>query len=242
MSGSGTARPTASLRLHAYETLKSRIIDLDLAPGQRLVERDVAAELGVSRVPLREALHMLEAEGLVVVVPRQGAMVAAFTPDDIRALFEVRESVEVLAARLAAERRSDSDLARMRTLLVEAQVALDAGDDAATAAANAGFHRAVLDACGNPLLQSMMGPLQARVQWLFHLTKRRDTREQREEHAGILDAIDARDGERAAQLYLAHIAEGLEPTLAMSGSWASEAFDPVEVTRSRNRVAAGPTR
>lgn len=224
-----------SLRRRAYETLKSRIIDLQLAPGQRLVERDMAAELNVSRVPLREALHMLQAEGLVHIVPRQGAIVAAFTHNDIRNLFEVRASVEVLAAELAAHRRTPTDLRRMRELVVEAAIALDARDDAATAAANAAFHRAVVDACRNPLLISMMGPLQARVQWLFHLTKLRDTREQREEHVELLDAIEDQDAETAGRLYRDHILAGLEPTLAMADSWASDPIDPVAVTRTRNR-------
>ena len=208
-------------------------MDLELPPGHRITERDTAAELGVSRVPLREALRLLEAEGLIVLVPRQGAMVVSWSREDIVRLFEVREELETLAARLAATRRTDSDLRLMRGLLEEAERALDAGDDAATAAANAGFHRAVLAACGNPLLQQMMAPLDSRVQWLFHLTKHRDTREQRQEHVRLLELIEARDGDGAAELYRAHIAAGLEPTLAVVETW--ERFDPVDVTRTRAR-------
>ncbi len=208
-------------------------MDLELPPGHRIVERDTAAELGVSRVPLREALRLLEAEGLIVVVPRQGAMVVSWSREDVVRLFEVREELETLAARLAAARRTDSDLRLMRGLLEEAERALDAGDEAATAAANAGFHRAVLAACGNPLLQQMMAPLDSRVQWLFHLTKHRDTREQRQEHVRLLELIEAGDGAGAAELYRAHIAAGLEPTLAVAETW--ERFDPVDVTRTRTR-------
>jgi DNA-binding GntR family transcriptional regulator len=208
-------------------------MDLELPPGHRITERDTAAELGVSRVPLREALRLLEAEGLVVLVPRQGAMVASWTREDIVRLFEVREELETLAARLCATRHTESDLRRMRALLQEADRALEAGDAAATATANAGFHRAVLAACGNPLLQRMMAPLDSRVQWLFHLTKHRDTREQRDEHVRLLELIEAGDGDGAAALYRAHIAAGLEPTLAVADTW--ERFDPVDVTRTRQR-------
>jgi DNA-binding GntR family transcriptional regulator len=88
----------------AYEALKKRIIEVDLQPGERLVERDLADELKVSRIPLREALRLLAAEGLVVLVPHRGALVSPFTPADVRDLFDVRESLEVLAARLAAQR------------------------------------------------------------------------------------------------------------------------------------------
>ncbi|WP_402462275.1 GntR family transcriptional regulator [Isoptericola aurantiacus] len=227
------ARP--SLRETAYATLKSRIIGLDLHPGQRLVERDIATELGVSRVPLREALHQLESEGLVVLVPRQGALVAPFTRDDVEHLFEVRESVEVLAFRLAALRRSAADLAAMSAAVDSARDALARRDDAATAAANAGFHAVVVQACGNPLLQSMLAPLDARVRWLFHLTKRRDTHEQCEEHAAMLAAIEAQDADAVADLAHAHVTSGREPSLALAQTWASAPIDPVEATRTRNR-------
>ncbi|MBD8079420.1 GntR family transcriptional regulator [Cellulosimicrobium arenosum] len=228
-----------SRRESAYEALKARIIGLDLHPGQRLVERDIATELGVSRVPLREALHRLENEGLVVLVPRQGAIVAPFTRDDVEHLFEVRESVEVLAFRLAALRRSPADLAAMAAAVDATRIALDARDDAATAAANAGFHAVVVQACGNPLLQSMLAPLDARVRWLFHLTKRRDTREQCEEHAAMLAAIERCDAGLAADLALQHVTSGREPSLALAATWASAPVDPFEVTRTRNR---GPRR
>lgn len=222
-----------SLRDQVYEQLRSRIMDLELTPGHRITERDAAAELGVSRVPLREALRLLEAEGLIVLVPRQGAMVASWSREDIVRLFEVREELETLAARLAATRRTEADLRLMRELVEAADRALAAGDDAATAAANAGFHRAVFAACGNTLLQQMMAPLDSRVQWLFHLTKHRDTREQRQEHVRLLELIEARDSDGAAELYRAHIVAGLEPTLAIAETW--ESFDPVDVTRSRAR-------
>jgi len=228
-----------SLRETAYETLKARIIGLDLAPGQRLVERDIATELGVSRVPLREALHQLESEGLVVLVPRQGALVAPFTRDDVEHLFEVRESVEVLAFRLAALRRSPADLAAMSAAVEAARDALARRDDAATAAANAGFHAVVVQACGNPLLQSMLAPLDARVRWLFHLTKRRDTHEQCEEHAAMLTAIEARDADAVAELAHAHVTSGREPSLALAETWASAPIDPVALTRTRNRARQG---
>ncbi|MFI2104673.1 GntR family transcriptional regulator [Isoptericola sp. NPDC019693] len=224
-----------SLRETAYETLKARIIGLDLHPGQRLVERDIAAELGVSRVPLREALQQLEGDGLVILVPRQGALVAPFTRADVEQLFEVRESVEVLAFRLAALRRTPADLAAMRAAVQAARQALDAHDDAATAAANAGFHAAVVQACGNTLLRSMLAPLDARVRWLFHLTKQRDTREQCAEHAAMLAAIEARDAETVAALARQHVTSGREPSLALAETWASSPVDPVVATRSRNR-------
>ncbi|WP_350227721.1 FCD domain-containing protein [Paraoerskovia sediminicola] len=132
-------------------------------------------------------------------------------------------------------RRTEADLAEMAALVDEARAALDAHDDARTAAANAAFHTAILRTCGNPLLQSMMAPLESRVRWLFHLTKRRDTREQCEEHAEMLAAIAAQDLELASDLAFRHVASGREPTLALAATWASDPVDPIELTRSRNR-------
>ncbi|MDT9595176.1 GntR family transcriptional regulator [Nocardioides zeae] len=231
MTSTGT-----SLRQQAYDALRARIVGLDLEPGARIVERDAAAELGVSRVPLREALQLLEAEGLVVLVPRQGAMVAPFTVADVRHLFEVREAVEVPAARLAAARRTEADLAELGHRVEAATAALARGDDGAVAAQNAAFHRAVTAAAHNPLLTSLTAPLEARVQRLFHLTRGRDTREQCRDHAGVLDAIRAGDGEVAAGEYRRHILAGLEPTLAVARTWSGPAPDPLAVTRTRKRA------
>ncbi|MDG4864320.1 GntR family transcriptional regulator, partial [Streptomyces sp. T-3] len=127
MSAATADRPPGSqrgsLRDRAYETLRRRIIEAQLQPGQRLVERDLAAELEVSRIPLREALRRLEADGLVLLVPHRGALVAPFTPTDVRDLFDVRESLESLAARLAAERADAEGLERLRVRLDAARAA-----------------------------------------------------------------------------------------------------------------------
>lgn len=224
-----------SLRVAAYETLRERIIGLDLRPGQRLVERDLAEELGVSRVPLREALHMLEADGLAVIVPHQGAMVAPFTAQDVEHLFEVREYVEVLAARLAARRRRPEDVARLEELTAQARAAVAAGDAAAAAAANAAFHRAVAEASANPLVAGMTGMLDLRVRWLFHLTKQRDTVVQCEEHEEMLAAIRDGDEDDVESLAREHVLSGRAPTLAMAATWSDQEIDPVEATRSRRR-------
>lgn len=225
-----------SLRDQAYEELRDRIIDLRLSPGQRLVERDLATELAISRIPLREALQMLEREGLVVIVPRQGAIVAPFTVTDVRDLFDVRESLEVLAARLAAERAEPADLASLRAQLTAARQATARGDQAAIAAANAGFHAVIVEVSGNPLLQSLLRPLESRVRWLFHLTKERDPGTQCDEHEALYAAIAANDPDEAAEIAYRHVASGREPSLALSEQWSMPVIDPVSATRTRQRA------
>ncbi|GGK36981.1 GntR family transcriptional regulator [Nocardia camponoti] len=224
-----------SLRDQAYEELRDRIIDLRLSPGQRLVERDLATELAISRIPLREALQMLEREGLVVIVPRQGAIVAPFTVADVRDLFDVRESLEVLAARLAAERAEPADLAALREQLTAARSATARADQSAIAAANARFHSVIVEISGNPLLQSLLRPLESRVRWLFHLTKERDPGTQCDEHEALYAAIAANDPDAAAEIAYGHVRSGREPSLALSAEWSMPVIDPISATRTRQR-------
>lgn len=233
------AQPGASARslgTRVYDAIKGQIIGLQRPPGERLVERDLAAELGVSRIPLREGLRMLEAEGLVVIVPRRGAMVAPFTAADVRHLFDVRESVEVLAARLAAQNRDSAGLAEAQRTLVAAREALAVGDAQALASANARFHECVIAMAANPLLENMMQPLNARVRWLFALTTGdQDDTQQCTEHEAMYHAIAAGDDETAGLHAYEHVRATREPSLEMAARWRVTDLDPVAVTRTRQR-------
>lgn len=224
---------SGSLRDRTYAELRSRIVNLVYQPGERLIERDLAAELDISRIPLREAMQLLQSDGLVVLVPRQGAIVAPFTADDVRNLFDVRECLEVLAVRLAAARVTEVGLARLREQMDLARAAIVRGDDPEIAAANSGFHRILVEVAANPLLSVMMGPLDARVQWLFHLTRRRDLVLQCEEHQDIYDAVATGDPELAARLMFDHVTSGREESIALAADWS--VIDPIAATRSRRR-------
>ncbi|CAB4699817.1 MAG: FCD domain-containing protein [Actinobacteria bacterium] len=227
--------PSISLRDQAYAVIRARIIGLDYSPGERLVERDLAAELEVSRIPLREAIARLQTDGLVVSIPRQGAIVAPFGADEVRDLFDVRESLEVLSFRLAAERVDEAGLARLRSDIDDAFAAMDRGDEAATAAANSAFHRTVVDIAANPLLTSMMGPLGARVAWLFSLTRQRDMEQQAREHEELYAALAAHDVARAERHAFDHVHSGRALSIELARGWSGIAIDPVAATRTRRR-------
>ncbi|MEV0173079.1 GntR family transcriptional regulator [Streptomyces sp. NPDC050803] len=229
------AEPRGSLRQRAYDSLRRRIVEAELQPGQRLVERDLAAELEVSRIPLREALRLLEADGLVLLVPHRGALVAPFTPADVRDLFDVRESLESLAARLAAERADRPGLDRLAARLDSARAATRAGDRDAIAAANAGFHNDIVDLAANPLLTGMMRPLEARTHWLFRLTAQRDPGQQCAEHEQLHEAIAAGDADRAASLAHDHVAAGRALSVALAAEWSLPEIDPEAVAMRRRR-------
>jgi DNA-binding GntR family transcriptional regulator len=214
-----------------YEALRERIVTTALRPGARLIERDLAVEFAVSRIPLREALQRLANDGLVTAVPGQGSIVTVPTPKDLDDLFDVRAGLEPLAARLAAVNAGPEALRRLREC-VEPQT-----DAASRTEANAAFHRELAAAAGNPLLAQIMGPLEARMRWLFHLTVERDPARQREEHAELLDAIEAADPDRATAVALAHVEAGRVPTLEAAKRWALEAVDANEATKTRRRRA-----
>jgi DNA-binding GntR family transcriptional regulator len=207
-----------SLGDRAYEELRRQVVEGELAPGRRLVEREVAATLGVSRITVREAFHALEAEGLLTRMARRGVMVTPMTKSDVRDLFEVRESVEVLAARLAAERRSRADLRVLEDLMDQAADGTTRSDDALVARANVEFHVRIVQASNNDLLVSLMAPLHSRVHRLFVASRSvLDLNQMWTEHHALYDAIASGDSDRAGRLALAHIAESRTPTLAMLG-------------------------
>ena len=232
-----TASPSASRSLgeQAYAVLRERIIGLVYAPGERLIERDLAAELQLSRIPLREAIQRLQNDGLVIAIPRQGAIVSPFTADDVRDLFDVRESLEVLAFRLAAQRADEASLAVLRRHVDDAFDATHRGDEAGIATANAAFHRTVVDMAANPLLTSLMGPLEARVAWLFHLTRQRDPVQQCQEHQELYEALAAHDVDRAERHAFSHVHSGRDLSIELARTWSIDAIDPIAATRTRRR-------
>lgn len=194
--------------------MREDIISGALSPGQRLVERELAGQYDVSRVPLREAMLQLEAEGFIRLTPRRGAMVETFSSQGIVDLFDVRESVEALAARLAAERADAEGLARLQGRLETARSATEAGDEDAITHANAAFHQEIVTLAGNHLLESIMEPLAARMRWLFSFMSEAAPETICREHETLFDVIASGDGVRAAAFAREHIAATRAPTLS----------------------------
>jgi DNA-binding GntR family transcriptional regulator len=155
------------LREAVRDTLRTRIFEGHYVPGTRLVERDLAAEFNVSRLPVREALRMLRQEGLVSDRGARGAEVSTLSPKDVEDLFDVRQSLEVLACRLAAARATQTDLSALEALLDEADRCLAKGSILEAHRANSDFHDAITAIANNDFLRSALEPLQGRMHWLF---------------------------------------------------------------------------
>lgn len=205
-----------SLSSQIYENLREAIIEGHILPGTKLREQALADQLSVSRVPLREAIPQLEVEGLVHTLPRRGTVVTQLTMRDVRDLFDIRESLDVLAARLAAEQASTADhglIARIEDCLRRARQAVSAKSDRDIAATNAEFHALVVDLSGNSLLRTMMRPINGRVRWLFRLTASRDPRVACRAHQGLFKAIRNGEVELAGKLAFEHVATGRRPSI-----------------------------
>jgi DNA-binding GntR family transcriptional regulator len=192
--------------------LREEIIDGRRTPGSRLVERDLAAEMGVSRIPVRDALRELVAEGLVTPRPRTWAVVRTFTQTDVEELIEVRSALEVLAFRRAAVVGTAEQLAALRRCLATEQRAAAAGDVDAARHAGIDFHEAVVAMAGNALLGELFGVTRSRMRWL--LAQHSDLAPMAEEHAGLYQALADHDPDRAAALAQDHLVTSRSAALA----------------------------
>jgi DNA-binding GntR family transcriptional regulator len=191
-----------SLADKAYHEIRGLIVSLELAPGAVIDERDLIERLGIGRTPVREALRRLAHERLVEVYPRRGMFVTGVDVRQLARLSEVRAVLEPEAARLAAERASEDDRARLDALLAE----LDAGGSELMQL-DERIHRAVYRAAHNDLLEATLEQYYAlalRI-WMLALERTQDLEEAVEAHRDLLESIRDGDGERAAQTMRDHV-------------------------------------
>ncbi len=191
------------LRDNIYDALRGAILTCDLLPGQELREQDLARQYEVSRSPVREALQRLEGERLVTVLPRQGYVVNPISLGDAQDLFGLRLVLEPACAAAAAVAASAIDLAAMDRFR-----GLD-GDDADFVAQNHDFHTTLARLSGNPRMAAVTIELVEQSDRLIRLSVRgvlgNSTQQLVDEHAGIVTALQARDGRTAQRLARAHV-------------------------------------
>lgn len=175
-------------------------------PGARLVERDIAAELNVSRLPVREAIRTLVAEGVVIARPRTWAIVREFTHRDIQDFAEVRQVIETLIFILAAERHDEAGIARIRAAHEREVAAAQADDSEAARTAASEFHEIAVELAGNEMLGELVAVFLTRLRLLFG--QHDDLLAMADEHRIILETITARDTEALRRIIPAHLASG----------------------------------
>lgn len=220
--GSGRGNGPPRLVDVAYEQIKTLLLTNSSLPVL-LSEQGLADQLGFSKTPVREALHRLAQEGLLEMIPRRGYLVPRMTATDMRDIFEAREAIEGMAARLAASRIRPGELAAIRDALATASLAPEDADDPANLArmeqANAVLHEGVLRAAGNVRLHQTTAPLRSQIQRVQRIAVRAPGRIRCShfEHLEVLAALDRRDPDAAEAAMRAHIRSTAQDVLDQVG-------------------------
>lgn len=200
----------ATLSEDIAQQLSHAIVQGHIPQGSKISEAELAKQYGVSRGPLREAIVKLEGLGLVTRTANVGARVIQLNTEDMLDSFAMREALEGMAARLAAEKMTKDEVTRLYQLLDEHQAYLDANQDEhyAQQRGNDDFHLRIIHASGNAkLIRLLTEELYAVIRMYRHHTadQRRDPRQALREHRAILDAIANHEGDLAELLMRRHI-------------------------------------
>lgn len=193
------------LRVAVRDEIRRRIIAGSLPQGDRILEDQLAQELGVSRNPVREALQTLAHEGFVEIEPRRGARVMVLSDDRAAQLFEVREALEGLVAGLAAVRRTDHQLSEIKAVVEAGRTCLVTDDVAPLPSLNTRFHRLLVESADNDLLAELSDALTHVIEWMYTRRVRERGLWSWDEHNAITERIAARDRDGARTLACEHI-------------------------------------
>ncbi|RZS89712.1 GntR family transcriptional regulator [Motilibacter rhizosphaerae] len=195
-----------SLSRQIYATLREGIIRGKYPQGSRLAEQPLALELSVSRVPLREAVPLLEVDGFVSTLPRRGAVVSTWTIRSAHDLFDLRLCLEVGAARYAARQVAlGASPAVLGEALRSSQEGVGQGDAYRIAADSARFHETIVEMTDNALMRSVMRSVAGRMQWLFYLTSQLDPGDALHGHQELYEAVSSGNERVAEAVAYAHI-------------------------------------
>lgn len=195
------------LREVIFDTLREAIITGELKPGERLMEVKLAEKMGVSRTPVREAIRMLELEGLVDMLPRKGAHVAELSVKDIMDVLEVRAAMDSLATRLAAERITDDEIKELRQIQAQFINYVEKNNLQGSIKKDVEFHELIYRASRNDRLLQINNNLREQVQRfrVIYLKDYSSPKNLIKEHEDICDAISARNSDMAQECAKIHI-------------------------------------
>ena len=200
------------LRDVVFNTLREAILKGDLKPGERLMELQLASKLGVSRTPIREAIRMLEQEGLAVTTPRKGAEVAKMTLKDMDDVLEIRDALDELAVRIACQKISDEQLRQLEDMKELFEKSTQTGNVKKIAEADVTFHDVIYEATGNPKLVTLLNNLREQV-YRYRVEYIKDPKNYPTliaEHEAILESLKNRDVKNAVEAMHVHVANQAE--------------------------------
>ena len=195
------------LREMVYEELKMQILKGSIIPGTRMMEVELAEEMGVSRTPIREAIRKLEREGLVTIEPRRGAYASMISTEDMVEILEVRQDLEGLAAYFAADRMTDEQMKELKEISDNYNKAVKQGIMEDMIKYDTRFHHIIVESCRNKILMQMIEQLQElvlRFRYIYYDNFRR-AENMPEEHEAIISAIAEGNADKARAAADVHI-------------------------------------
>jgi DNA-binding GntR family transcriptional regulator len=206
----------APVRTQVVESLRQAIADGRLAPGRRLVEKDLCHMLGVSRPSVREALRALEAEGLISSIPNRGPVVTELSAADAAGIYEVRGALESLAAELFAVNATDADIAELENATRNLEAAYETEDVAQMIIAKRAFYDVIFQGANNNIIPEVLRTMNARINRLRAVglasAERREA--SRKEIRELVAALTRRDRKAAAAVSRRHVKEAARTALA----------------------------
>jgi DNA-binding GntR family transcriptional regulator len=231
----------------AAEALREMVLAGDLRPGDRVIENRLTEELGVSRPPLREAMRVLEQEGLIVQVPRKGAVVAPVTPHDIYEIVSLREEIEQIAVRLGVPVRSEERLDRLRQAFAQLEAAAEEPGAPRVVETSFAFHLAIVGLAGHRRLEDVYRSLSLQMRMCMAMNRRaraeiETAREDAARHRPLMELVETGDaagtahalahhGQRTFLLSIADDTDGHSPE---SRAWFARIRQEEEETMRRD--------
>ncbi|KAI4452453.1 HTH-type transcriptional repressor RspR [Eubacterium plexicaudatum ASF492] len=195
------------LRDVVFQTLREAILKGDLRPGERLMELQLAAKLGVSRTPIREAIRMLEQEGLAVTIPRKGAEVARMTEKNMEDVLQIREALDDLAVQVACDKMTEQQLKNLTLAMKNFENAIQTGNLSKIVAYDVEFHDIIYESTDNPKLVTLLSNLREQIyRYRVEYLKGKENYPMLiKEHETILEALREKNKERVVEAMHSHI-------------------------------------
>ena len=200
------------LRDVVFNTLRNAILRGDLKPGERLMEMHLANKLGVSRTPIREAIRMLEQEGLAVTIPRKGAQVAKMTEKDLQDVLEIRDALDELAVSMACQRMTLELLLELKESMKDFEIATRSGAVRKIVEADEAFHNVIYRMADNPKLETIVNNMREQTyRYRYEYVKGNSTYNQLiDEHAKIIAGFEKKDSEYVKAIMHTHLENQIE--------------------------------
>lgn len=195
------------LRDVVFRTLRKAILKGDLKPGERLMELQLASKLGVSRTPIREAIRMLEQEGLAVTIPRKGAEVAKMTEKDMEDVLQIREALDDLAVQVACDKMTEEQLADLTLKMHHFENAVQDDQLEKIVEYDVAFHELIYEASDNPKLVTLLSNIREQIYRyrVEYLKEKENYPTLVQEHRAIVDALSQKNKKRVADVMRIHI-------------------------------------